>query len=90
MYQTFPFVLLLLPADLRPEVIAEDIDGVRGNSHGAELSEGTKALENDGALEDYEHEEGEEGVVPVLVHAPEGDTEDLKDEEGGCSMLAEE
>ncbi|KAI3487633.1 hypothetical protein L1887_48414 [Cichorium endivia] len=47
-------------------------------------------LEDDGALEDDEHEEREERVVPVLVEHPQADAEDLEDEEGCDGVLEEE
>lgn len=47
-------------------------------------------LEDDRALEDDEHKRGEERVVPVLVQAPEGDTEHLEDKERGDGVLCKE
>lgn len=47
-------------------------------------------LEYNGALEHNQHEQGEQTVVPILVETPEGDAEDLEDEEGGSSMFTEE
>lgn len=69
---------------------AERLDRERRDGHGAELGEGAEALGDGRALEDDEHEEGEEGVVPVLVQTPQRDAEDLEDEEGGGGVLAEE
>jgi len=47
-------------------------------------------LENDGALKDNQHERCEQGVVPVLVQAPQRHAEHLEDEEGRDGMLGEE
>ncbi len=44
-------------------------------------------LEADGGLEDDEEDEREDGVVPVLVQAPEQDAQDLEDEEGRHRVL---
>ena len=44
-------------------------------------------LEADGGLEDDEEDEREDGVVPVLVQAPEQDAQDLEDEEGCHRVL---
>lgn len=47
-------------------------------------------LPDDSGLKDDQHDEGEDGVVPVLVQAPKGNTEDLEDEEGCNSVFLEE
>jgi hypothetical protein len=44
-------------------------------------------LPDDGTLEDDEHEKGEETVIPIFIETPEGDTEDLEDEERGGGLL---
>ncbi len=42
-------------------------------------------LPDDSALEDNQHEEGEQTVIPILVQAPECHTENLENEErSGC------
>jgi hypothetical protein len=46
-------------------------------------------LEHDCALKDHQHEAGEKTVVPVFIQAPEGDAEDLENEEGCDGMLCE-
>ena len=44
-------------------------------------------LLNQGALEYDQHEEGEDGVVPVLVQTPQTNTENLKNKEWcSCSF----
>jgi hypothetical protein len=48
---------------------------------------GPTNLEADGGLEDDEEDEREDGVVPVLVQAPEQDAQHLKDEEGRDRVL---
>lgn len=47
-------------------------------------------LPDDGALEDDEHEERKEAVVPVLVEAPQRDAEHLEDKERRGRVLGEE
>lgn len=47
-------------------------------------------LEDSRALKDDQHEQREETVVPVLVEAPQSDTEDLEDEEGRDGVLRKE
>ena len=42
------------------------------------------------ALEYYEHEKGEEAVVPVFVEHPEGYAENLENEERRGSMLGKQ
>ena len=43
-----------------------------------------------GPLEQHDHEQGEDGVVPVLVEAPKRDAEDLEEEEGLEELVGEE
>ena len=40
------------------------------------------------AFKDNQHEQREEGVVPIFVQAPKRDTEYLKNEERGRRMLS--
>ena len=47
-------------------------------------------LPDDGTLEDDEHEQGEQTVVPVFIKTPKRDTEDLEDEEGCSRVLSEQ
>ena len=50
----------------------------------------TTNLPDDGTLEDDEHEQGKQTVVPVFIKTPKRDTEDLEDEEGGRRVLGKE
>ena|ERR1700733_7596215 len=45
-------------------------------------------LEHHGAFEYDQHEQSEEAVVPILVKAPQGNAEDLKDKERRRGVLA--
>lgn len=47
-------------------------------------------LEHDRAFKDDQHESRKQTVVPVFIQAPQGDTEDLKHEEGRNGMLRKE
>lgn len=47
-------------------------------------------LPNDRALENDQHEQCEQAVVPVFVQTPKCDTEHLKDEEWCGRVLTEE
>ena len=47
-------------------------------------------LKDDRALKDHQHESGEEGVVPILIQAPERNAEHLEDKERSDSMFGEE
>jgi hypothetical protein len=47
-------------------------------------------LPHDGALEGDKHEEGKEGIIPILVKHPQTDTEDLENEKGSNSMFLKE
>lgn len=47
-------------------------------------------LEDDGALKNDEHEEGEKRVVPVLVEHPQADAEDLEHKKGRDGVLGKE
>jgi hypothetical protein len=57
--------------------------------HCPEFLQCSKTLPNHRALEHDKHEQGEDGVVPVFIQAPQGHTKDLKDEKGGDCMLGE-
>ena len=80
----------LVTLSLNPLILAVDIDIVWLDAHSAELVQSPLALPNDSALEDNQHEEGEQRVVPVLIQHPKSNTEDLENEERRNSMLLEE
>jgi hypothetical protein len=78
---------------------------VRGDAHGSKLGQSSNTLsvssahicaeksahlENNGALENDQHESGKERIVPVLVQHPQRNTEDLEDEEWCNGMFSEE
>ena len=45
------------------------------------------SLHDNGSLEGEDHEEGEDGVLPIGVQAPQNDTEELEDGEGRDELL---
>ena len=80
----------LVARGLGPLAEAVDVDLVGLDAHAAEFVKGALALPDNGALENDEHEQGEERVVPVFVQHPQTDAEDLEDEEGGDGVFLEE
>lgn len=44
-------------------------------------------LHDHGGFKDHKHDQGKDGVVPVLIKAPEGNAKELKDKEGSDGML---
>ena len=47
-------------------------------------------MEDGGHFKGNQHEQGEQRVVPLFVHAPQGDTEDLKHKERRHGVLLEQ
>mmetsp|Transcript_726 Transcript_726/g.2584 ORF Transcript_726/g.2584 Transcript_726/m.2584 type:complete len:510 (+) Transcript_726:1095-2624(+) len=74
-------------AHRHPLAHPQHIHLVRRLDHRAERGEVAEAGLDDGGLEDEQHEEGEDGVVPVLVQAPEEHAEHLEHEERRQRLL---
>jgi hypothetical protein len=79
----------LVTLNLGPLAQAENPHAVRLDAHATELGQGALTLPNNGALENDEHKEGKERIVPVLVEHPKSNTEDLEDEEWRNGVLLE-
>ncbi|KAI6750013.1 hypothetical protein HG531_007278 [Fusarium graminearum] len=80
----------LVTLNLSPLAQTENPHIVRLDAHATELIESALTLPDDGALENDEHKEGEERIVPILIEHPKSNTEDLKDEEWCNGVLLEQ
>lgn len=80
----------LVSLDLRPLSVSVHLNGVRSKTHASELGHSSLTLPHHSGLKHDKHDEGEDGVVPLLIETPESNTEDLEDKEGGNSVLKEE
>mmetsp|Transcript_1812 Transcript_1812/g.2994 ORF Transcript_1812/g.2994 Transcript_1812/m.2994 type:complete len:466 (+) Transcript_1812:4595-5992(+) len=73
-------------AELHPLLLAVNLHYVRLGGHAAEHPQGAEALEGRGRLEQNNGEEGEEGVLPVLVQQPEHGGEQLEHGDGAQQL----
>jgi hypothetical protein len=64
-----------------PLPAAECEERYRRPSHSSKHEQRVLSLPAHHSLEEHEHEEGECGIYPVVVHAPKEETQHLEDEE---------
>jgi len=76
--------------NLSPPTQTENPHIVGLDAHATELIEGALTLPDDSTLENDEHEESKERIVPVLIEHPKSNTEDLEDEEWCNGVLLEQ
>jgi hypothetical protein len=80
----------LVTLNLSPPTQTENPHIVGLDAHATELIEGALTLPDDSTLENDEHEESKERIVPVLIEHPKSNTEDLEDEEWCNGVLLEQ
>jgi len=70
-----------------PNAIPVNPNGLWRLPHGSQSLHVLQSLHNDGSLEEKEHSEVEQAIIPVLVEEPEKRAKQLEYEEWGDHML---
>mmetsp|Transcript_35059 Transcript_35059/g.99384 ORF Transcript_35059/g.99384 Transcript_35059/m.99384 type:complete len:329 (+) Transcript_35059:2833-3819(+) len=73
-----------------PLAAAVHLNELLGGLQGTELVEVPQPCLHHRGLEHHQHQQREKGVVHILIHAPEQDTEDLEHEEGRQHLVLKE